>query len=141
MSKRFCISLKDSEYKTIEEEAKKRGLKPIDIINKSIKDSVKIETVSGNLELLSNKLESEKYDLKKELKELKNVVFNMQKIVIESIRMSTEYASYSKIVLHRLLSGLMKTSTPEEVANKMEEILNESIVDSKKSFDKILGKF
>lgn len=141
MSKRLCISLRDSEYETIEEEAKKRGLKPIDIINKSIKDSVKIETVSGNVELLSNKLESEKYELKKELKELRDVVFNMQKIVVESVRMSTEYASYSKIVLHRLLSGLMKTSTAEEVANKMEEILNESIVDSKKSFDKILGKF
>jgi hypothetical protein len=141
MSKRLCISLRNSEYEAIEEEAKKRGLKPIDIINKSIKDSVKIETVSGNVELLSNKLESERYELKKELKELRDVVFNMQKIVVESVRMSTEYASYSKIVLHRLLSGLMKTSTSEEVANKMEEILNESIVDSKKSFDKILGKF
>ena len=137
MSKRLCISLKDSEYKTIEEEAKKRGIKPIDIINNSIKDSLEIENVSGDIELLSKSLN----EAKKEIDDLKKVVIHFQKMFIETTRVNIENSSYIKVALSRILTNAMKSLDPNDAAKKMDEIVNESIIDSKKNFDKIMEKF
>lgn len=141
MSKRFTISLKDSECEKIEAEAKKLGLKPIDIINKMIKESAKIEHVNLQVQILNKQFESEKKELKNEIKELKDQVINLHRTLIESMRMNAEYLSYSKISIRSLLMNLMKSKTVEEAQKIMDEILNESIIDAKKSFDKTLGKY
>lgn len=137
MSKRFCISLKDSEYKNIEEEAKKRGIKPIDIINNSIKDSLGIENVSGDIELLSKSLN----EAKKEIADLKKTIIHFQKMFIETTRVNIEYTSYLKTALSRILTNAMKSLDPNDASKKMDEILNESIVYAKKNFDKIMEQY
>lgn len=139
MSKRFCVSLKDSEFETIENEAKKLGQKPIDIINRSIKESVNVQSINTTIELLIQKLEQDKIQRDKELQSLKKEMMQLQKITIESIRHNADNLAYIKTSINKLFSNLMNKLTPEEANKKMDEILIEAINESKNSFDKILG--
>lgn len=139
MSKRFCVSLKDSEFETIENEAKKLGQKPIDIINRSIKDSVNVQSINTTIELLIQKLEQDRIQRDKELQNLKKEMMQLQKITLESIRHNADNLAYIKTSINKLFSNLMNKLTPEEANKKMDEILIEAINESKKSFDKILG--
>jgi hypothetical protein len=141
MSKRINISLTDSMYEIYEKESAKIGGKPIDLINKAVKESVDIQKINASLELQIKKAEIDKHELKNEIKELKDQVINLHKTVIESIRMNADYLAYSKASIRSLLMNLMKSKTTEESQKIMDDILNESIIDSKKSFDKTLGKF
>lgn len=141
MSRRFTISLKNSECEKIENEAKNLGIKPIDIINKMLKESTKIEHIYLQMEMLNKQFNLEKKELRDEIKDLKSQIMNMQKLVIESMRMSSDYLAYSKASMRALLMNLMRSKTVEEAQKIMDEISNESIVDAKKNLDKALGNF
>ena len=138
MSKRFCISLRDSEYEEIEEEAKKRGLKPIDIINNAIKGAVKIDSVNASVVALNDKIERKNLALKTEIERLQNSFFHLQKLVTESARMQIEMGAFSKVALTKICANLTKNLSPEEATKRAEEIISESIVEAKKSMDRVL---
>ena len=139
MSKRFCISLRDSEYEQIENESNKRGIKPIDIINNAIKESVKIDSVNASVMSLNEKMERENFELKSEIEKIKNSLFYLQKLVTESARMQSELGAFSKVALTKICSNLTKNLPPEEASKRADEIVSESIIEAKKNMDRVLS--
>ena len=139
MSKRFCVSLKDSEFEQIENEAKKLGQKPIDIINRAVKESVNIQSMNATIEMLIKKIEQDKIQREKEIEVLKKEIIQLQKISIESVRQNSEYLAYIKTSIGKLFANLMSKLTEEESSKIMNEIISEAVKDSRNSFDKILG--
>ncbi len=139
MSKRFCVSLKDSEFEQIENEAKKLGQKPIDIINRAVKESVNIQSMNATIEMLIKKIEQDKIQREKEIEGLKKEIIQLQKISIESVRQNSEYLAYIKTSIGKLFANLMSKLTEEESSKIMNEIISEAVKDSRNSFDKILG--
>lgn len=139
MSKRFCLSLKDSEFEQIENEAKKLGQKPIDIINRAVKESVNIQSMNATIEMLIKKIEQDKIQREKVIEGLKKEIIQLQKISIESVRQNSEYLAYIKTSIGKLFANLMSKLTEEESSKIMNEIISEAVKDSRNSFDKILG--
>lgn len=139
MSKRFCVSLKDSEFELIENEAKKLGQKPIDIINRAVKESVNIQSMNATIEMLIKKMEQDKIQREREIEGLKKEVIQLQKISIESVRQNSEYLAYIKTSIGKLFANLMSKLSEEESSKVMNEIISEAMKDSRNSFDKILG--
>ena len=137
MSKRVTISLKDSDYESIEIIAKTKGLTLRDVINQRIKNSLKVDSAVSGIELVKADISAKFLDMKKEISELKNTVGYLQNFLMESVKIDAEYGAYSKIFMTKLVRSVIK-GTEEEKDEKVNEAYKESIQEAEDILKKIL---